>query len=598
MVRPLTPIPLMAIFTFASVMVTLARSQSLQPQLVTPATVRAELPQRLHELDSSSYPIRCRAARCLEGWVGSPELASVLAEEFQRSILQPDLPLEARFRIMLWRSRLPAVRIDPPPSESRADLQRLVAQLGDDSYAARTGASERLQWLAGSAKLAPTILLLLKQRLNDPALSEDLYRRVEDVRGVIWATWFTNDPGDRFLPPATSAQVAHWLDDLVRAGSNRDFNLSLSRRIARQNLMDAMAQDADLPRIKAAIDSRLQGKLSVEAEDDLKELSDMTRPAIVAEFWSQYQQTLEQHLIVGQPSYAPGAAHPSYFDRADEREAHCASGNALLPGNYPVGAAFPAPNWKKADPDAVVHLVSLPTPRRQIAYSYYVKTDPVERLTRISRRTLDRILAEKKLLNDQELGMLGQLDAREVSKFAARYFYLVDDGAVEEEVDSLYSTSRKHLGSESSRFGSVCAQLAIDGTRDALPGLVDAIRQKRFLPPTPLAPYRLEWLAAFSIARRDPWPGVDIWLAENIENRQTLDAGHNESAEIGPTAAGLLLERNHESPGAFGLISAADPHLLDYKVSGYTYAAADDVQKVRKWWALRAESGKKAAAAP
>jgi hypothetical protein len=126
---------------------------------------------------------------------------------------------------------------------------------------------------------------------------------------------------------------------------------------------------------------------------------------------------------------------------------------------------------------------------------------------------------------------------------------------------------------------------------------LDAIRQKRFLPPTPLAPYRLEWLAAFSIARRDPWPGVDAWLAENIENRQTLDVGHNEAAEVGATAAGLLLERNREHPGAFGLVSAVDPHLLEYKVSGYTYAAPDDVQKVRKWWAMRAESGKKAAAA-
>ena len=415
---------------------------------------------------------------------------------------------------------------------------------------------------------------------------------------MVWANWFTNDPGDRFLPPAASRQIEHWLDDLVRAGSQHDSYLSLRRRIARQNLMDAMAQDAEAPgRIKAAIDARLQRKLDAEAAVDLKELSDMTRPSIVAECWSQHKQTLEQHLIVGQPSHAPGAEHPSYFDRADDREAHCASGNALLPGNYPVGAAFPAPHWNQAEREAVFHLVNLPTPRRQIAYSYYVKTDPVERLARISRSTLDRILAGKKLLNDQELGMLGQLDAHEVSKFAARYFYLVDDGAVEEEVDSEYSTSRKHLGSESSRFGSICAQLAIDGTRDALPGLLDAIRQKRFLPPTPLAPYRLEWLAAFSIARRDPWPGVDAWLAENVENLQTLDTGHNDAAEIGATAAGLLLERNHENPGAFGLLSAADPHLLEYKVSGYTYTAADNAQKVRKWWAPRAESGKKAAAA-
>jgi hypothetical protein len=307
---------------------------------------------------------------------------------------------------------------------------------------------------------------------------------------------------------------------------------------------------------------------------------------------------LEQHLIVGQPQHAPGAEHPSFFDHVEGNVAHCASGNALLPGNYTVGVAFPAPRWNQGAAEAVFHLVSLPTPRRQIAYSYYVKTDPAERLTKISRLTLDRLLAEKKLLNDQELGMLGQLDAHEVSKFAARYFNLVDDGAVEEEVDSEYSTSRKHLGSESSRFGSICAQLAIDGTREALPALLGAIQQKRFLPPTPLAPYRLEWLAAFSIARRDPWPGVDAWLAENIDNQLTLDIGHNDSAEVGATAAGLLLERNHENPGSFGLRSSVDPHLQEYKVSGYTYSTPDRAEKVRKWWALRAEANKKAATAP
>ena len=62
----------------------------------------------------------------------------------------------------------------------------------------------------------------------------------------------------------------------------------------------------------------------------------------------------------------------------------------------------------------------------------------------------------------------------------------------------------------------------------------------------------------FSIARRDSWPGLDAWLAENVENRQTLDIGHNDAAEIGATAAGLLLERNHEHPGTFGLLSAVD----------------------------------------
>ncbi len=76
--------------------------------------------------------------------------------------------------------------------------------------------------------------------------------------------------------------------------------------------------------------------------------------------------------------------------------------------------------------------------------------------------------------------------------------------------------------------------------------------------PTPLGPYRLQWLAAFSIAHRDPWPEVDAWLAENIDNQQTLIIDHADAAEIGATAAGLLLTRNGGSPAAFGLQATAD----------------------------------------
>ena len=150
--------------------------------------------------------------------------------------------------------------------------------------------------------------------------------------------------------------------------------------------------------------------------------------------------------------------------------------------------------------------------------------------------------------------------------------------------------------------------MAVNGTREAVPGLLEAIRQKKFRSPTPSGPYRLQWLAAFSIARRDPWPEVNAWLAENIDNRQavgidhdewgrrtrprastedngkTAVAGHDEATEIGATAAGLLLARHGEGPEAFGLQATADARFAELKLSGFRYAAPDDVQRVRQWW--------------
>ena len=136
------------------------------------------------------------------------------------------------------------------------------------------------------------------------------------------------------------------------------------------------------------------------------------------------------------------------------------------------------------------------------------------------------------------------------------------------------------------------AQLAVNGTREAAPGLVEAIRQKKFMSPTPLGPYRLEWVAALSIAHRDPWPDVDAWLAENIDNQQTIIIDHDDAAEIGATAAGLLLLRHDERPSAFGLREAADPQLTELKLPGFRYGAADVPQRVHRWWQRQSELDK------
>ena len=135
---------------------------------------RAELQQRLQELDSPSYDTRRRAVQRLESWLGMPEMTAMLAEQFQQLMVQPELPFEVRWRISIWRTRLPLVKCEPPPSVSTEELERLVRQLDDDSYCVRAGASERLRWLAASEHLAQPIILILKRRLTDPSLGEEL----------------------------------------------------------------------------------------------------------------------------------------------------------------------------------------------------------------------------------------------------------------------------------------------------------------------------------------------------------------------------------------------------------------------------------------
>ena len=71
-------------------------------------------------------------------------------------------------------------------------------------------------------------------------------------------------------------------------------------------MLDVLSQDREVPRVKAAIEAHLAGKLDQEAAGRLRELLDLTRPVLVAECWSgRKQQPPEQRLVVGQPTHFP-----------------------------------------------------------------------------------------------------------------------------------------------------------------------------------------------------------------------------------------------------------------------------------------------------
>jgi hypothetical protein len=293
----------------------------------------------------------------------------------------------------------------------------------------------------------------------------------------------------------------------------------------------------------------------------------------VVEYWRGRTLASEQRLLVGVPTKSPNAPKPTCFDRVDDHVAHCASGNSLVPGNYPLGEAVSHPRQE----GAFFHLVSLPTPRRRMAYASAANGDTAKRLAEISRRTLDRALADKRTFSEQDLLMLVQLDPAELSRFAGKYFMQVDDSP-------LTQSGPPRLGGRPSRFGLICGRLAIDGVNGAMPGLIEAIAKNRFLPPRLQAPYRLDLLAALSIAARDPWPEVDVWLAGCLDRSELLMEGNASAAECGATAAALLLKRHNQSFADFGLTPAADSQMKNMHVNGYRFANKDAREKVRKWW--------------
>ncbi|MHB8902450.1 MAG: hypothetical protein ACYC6Y_27125, partial [Thermoguttaceae bacterium] len=135
--------------------------------------------------------------------------------------------------------------------------------------------------------------------------------------------------------------------------------------------------------------------------------------------------------------------------------------------------------------------------------------------------------------------------------------------------------------------GMLCSWLADNGTREAVPGLLNAIERGRALPPTPEVPYRFDRLAALAIARRDPWTDVDAWLRSVMTRNEPLIDRTGDGPQLGATAAAILLRRHGASPDSFGLVPCGDAIVRQCCAVGYRYAAVAGADQIAGWWSQR-----------
>jgi hypothetical protein len=523
--------------------------------------VRNRLPQLLADLDSSRFDVRERAAREIERWVDRASLGGLLSDEFSQRLVDPQLSYEVRWRLERWTQRLPPPKMRPTAIPTNAELDRLIEQLDDDSFAVRAGATRRIEWLAGDGRVAGLLLDRLKRRLANLTLSPEARQRLEPLARQVRGAWLTSDPTQWRLPPVTDAQLQAWVEELVRPAD------ASGASAAQQELLDLLARDEYVSRVSTIVRRRLAQVSDREVAARLEAVLDWTRPAMVAEYWQGGHHLGEQHLTVGEPSQAEGATRPSHFDRIDERTAHCVSGNTLTPGDYPSGIAFLHP----LRDDAFFHLVNLPTPRRRMAYTYSVKVDERTRLANITRRTLERFEAEQRVLSPNELKVLDSLDLRQVSGFAGRY---------------LAAATPQTAPKASACVEYLAEWLAEQGTVEGSATLVRAIeRAETDRWPLPLR--QALWRAALAIAARTPWPQVDAWLAGLARRTDRLD--EETDAQLGATACGLLLAHHREAPERFGLV-ATDAPVASAKagqssaVPGYRFATAESPAAILRWW--------------
>ncbi len=360
--------------------------------------VRAEVARLLVELDSDRYDLRQRAANRLEALTAEPGMATFLSRQFEQVLVMPNTSLEVRKQLERLQRQLPRTSLPPQAEVSGQEIDRLVRQLDDDSYGARLAAGKRLEWLLGSPNLAYPIMSRLKQRVSADNLSAGARQTLQPIYERARGAWLTSDPARWNLPPVSPAEIDRWITELASPGA--DPNERRTAEAALRELRDVLARDAEVPKVKAALESRLADKnLTPAHAARLRELLEWTRPAMVAEYWEGRRHLNTQYLLIGVPSLTPGAERPSHFDRIDDQTAHCVSGQNLTPGDYPVGVAIPHPKRR----GALFHLINLSMPRFRMAHALQSRRDATLRLAELSRRSLDRYLARKTPLADESL---------------------------------------------------------------------------------------------------------------------------------------------------------------------------------------------------
>jgi hypothetical protein len=570
-------------------------------------------PALVQQLDAPDFDARESASRQLAELAQCEDLRKPLAAAIERALLSTELSFEARSRLLPLAKSLPAPQSAAPTGATVEQIESLLDELAADDAGIRAGAAASLKSLVVAPQASPLVMLAVKSRLGNSQLDSTTRRTLRELLDQARGVWLTSDSAGWKLPAVGPEQIETWIATLVQRPPDGVLRTS-AQEVAERELIDLLAREEYADHVRDRLAARLQQPgLDVDATSRLEAVYDWTKPAMVAEFWQGYQHISIQHLLVDVPSVPEGGVRASHFDRIDDQFAHCVSGNTLSPGDHPVGVFFPHPQQGGAQ----FHLVNLPTTRQRLAYEYTVQArDDVTRGREILGRTLDRLLAQRTPLSNSTILMLEELDDGRVSAFTGPYLMKVDD--------SHYPPGEAQFIGNLSRHQNLCHMLARSGRREAVPGLLEAIKADRFLEASRETPFVWQWVAVLCIAVHDPWDDVDEFLAGLIERTDPLmklptpaeqagptqlpDALDDESApleemtvakapEVGATAAAILLSRHGIPPTIFGLELLSYSPLLSLDCPGSHFRDSQDRQRVLEWWQKqKAEQHPRAAA--
>ena len=531
-----------------------------------------QVDQLIGQLDHPDFAARGRAAARLRELAEKRGLQTFLSRRFQRALLSGETSFEARSNLESLARELP-----PPshagPQPSAAQIMPLLDQLSSDLYARRDSASRQLEAMLAHPELIAPLWLELKRRTADLQLAASDRRVLEPLCERAREAWLLVGPDRVPLPQPSPAEISRWIDDL----SQPDESVADGRRrldLARRELLDLIVRQDTQHRVLDTLKRRI-ADLDEAARGPLQELVDLAKPGMAAEVWLNHDLRTVQYLIIDLPQYNDSATgrKATHFDRIDDQTAHCVSGNSLNPGDYPVRVAIPHP---QPGQETMFFLTNLPTPRRRLAYEYGLRRDEGLRLQEITERTANYFLNRQTSLDEGEVLLLARLDWRGVSRFVGPYFETVPNTPLISALNGVTSQPTVH-----SAISAVLSQI---GTHEAVPALERLARSGALGKLTYENRLSVAWIATLAIARRDPWPGIDDWLAGLVDEDLPLTADPDGAPDLGASAAGLLLDRQGASTGPFGLHTAGESLTDSFRFIGYRFSSPGDRQDVLRWW--------------
>lgn len=584
--------------------------------------LRKEVDRQIDRLSADDFAARDDARRVLTMLLSDPTrrdpVIALLAPRIVDKRLSFDVRATLRSIVPVASTSGEPISVPAASPPTAVEIAAAFAELTAESFEARDRAATQLGVAAGSPEACGLVL----EKLLDPRLAEPTTvgerRKFTSLWTTAWRTWLTSE--SKWRPAAPDAErLAKLVEaaatekrivaerrpaepEVVQIGGIRiqaaqpaaadeapvAVALSEPTSAVERELLLLLACDEYVAAVSAALQKRLADpNLSADGEARLSGIYAWVHPAMAAEFWQDGRHSAVQHLLIGVPNQPLNAPRPSLFDFCDEKRAHCVSGNTLATGDHPVGIFFPHPS--EIQPSAQFHLVNLPTPRRRMIYELTVPTGTASpekleqhdrrRRAAITARTVEYLLAQKRLLTVREIDMLQYLDPKEASRLAEPYLLGI--------ADDRYDSGSPQAFGNGSLHGWFCYNLTLLGTPEAGRAIAAAIDKRRILEPTREKPYRIDVVTALYLAETAPWSGVDTWLAAQVDRTDPIRVDRPDAADVGASAAALLARRHDGNLNELGLESRPFDELTDLENPAYRFQNTESRAKFKQWWSLQ-----------